>query len=143
MAQRKLKVLCVGKSREAWLKECLAHYGQRLAPYLRLEWVEVDDELPLRKAAIEGAIGLDPRGRQLTSEQFSTWLYKELESQQEVTFLIGGPDGFSSELRSLLSPARCLSLSALTMTHQVVRMMLAEQLYRAALIHIGHPYHRS
>jgi 23S rRNA (pseudouridine1915-N3)-methyltransferase len=144
MATPKIRILCVGKSREPWLKTTLAHYAERSKPYLTLEWVEVDDEEALLRAARTGQpIALDPRGREQTSEEWCVSLYQELEARGEITLLIGGADGFSPALRALLPTQRMWSLSRLTMTHQVVRIMLAEQLYRAALIHIGHPYHRA
>ena len=144
MAIPKIRILCVGKSRDPWLQAALAHYAERSKPFLWIEWVEVSDEEALLRAARSGQpIALDPRGRQLTSEEWSGALYGELEARGELTFLIGGADGFSPSLRALLPAPRMWSLSRLTMTHQVVRVMLAEQLYRAALIHIGHPYHRA
>jgi 23S rRNA (pseudouridine1915-N3)-methyltransferase len=142
MAHPKVRILCVGKSREPWLKAAQEFYTERLKPYLQLEWLEVEDEGSLQRAAKAGAFGLDPRGRLMESRPWSEWLYQRVDAAGELTLLIGGPDGFSPALRQMLPPSRCLSLSPLTMTHQVVRVVLAEQLYRAALIHIGHPYHR-
>lgn len=144
MAIPKIRILCVGRSRDPWLRAALTHYTERTKPYLTIEWVEVDDEEALLRAARSGQpIALDPRGCEQTSEEWSGALYRGLEGRGEMTFLIGGADGFSPALRALLPAPRMWSLSRLTMTHQVVRVMLAEQLYRAALIHVGHPYHRA
>jgi 23S rRNA (pseudouridine1915-N3)-methyltransferase len=143
MAKATIRILTVGRARESWLKAALEHYTVRTRPYLKIDWVEVESEIPLLRAAKEGAWGLDPAGRVTDSESFSQILYSELVKKEVVTLLVGGPDGFSQELRATLKEERMLSLSRMTMTHQVVRIMLAEQLYRAALIQIGHPYHRS
>ena len=85
-------------------------------------------------------VALDVRGKSYGSEQLAQWLTGRLAEGRKVTFLIGGPDGLAPDClkRANLS----LSLSALTLPHALVRVVLAEQLYRALSIVKNHPYHR-
>jgi 23S rRNA (pseudouridine1915-N3)-methyltransferase len=96
-------------------------------------------------AALPGGaslITLDERGRELTSEQFSTKLRGMLEGgTKDVVFLIGGPDGHGSALADRAD--FLLSLGRMTWPHALVRLMLAEQIYRSVTILINHPYHRA
>lgn len=87
-------------------------------------------------------VALDVAGRHVSSEEFSGWLAQERDQgAKHVAFLIGGPDGHGS---AVLSAARVkFSLSAMTLPHGLARIVLAEQLYRAATILSGHPYHRA
>lgn len=86
-------------------------------------------------------IGLDERGKNVDSENFASWIGDWRDAgKPSLSFLIGGADGLSPQLRD--SADRLLSFSALTWPHQLVRIMLAEQLYRATTILNGHPYHR-
>lgn len=92
----------------------------------------------IRDAAI---LILDERGRHATSEEFAQHIGKLRDSgQRELAILVGGPDGHDEALRR--RAAFTMALGAQTWPHQLVRVMLAEQLYRAATIMSGHPYHR-
>lgn len=85
---------------------------------------------------------LDPRGRNLSSEDFSARLRSEADTGSgAMAFIIGGPDGLAASLRDKADVL--LSYGAATFPHQLVRVMLAEQLYRATTILSGHPYHRA
>lgn len=84
---------------------------------------------------------LDERGKSLTSPDFAKWLRGQREAgTSEVCFVIGGPDGLDESVRK--RAALVLSFGAMTMPHQLVRALLAEQIYRALTIIAGHPYHR-
>ena len=86
-------------------------------------------------------IALDPSGEALSSEAFAARLAKLRDGGAEgVAFVIGGADGLSPEL---LAKAKAISLGAMTLPHGLARIVLAEQLYRAATILSGHPYHRA
>ena len=139
----RIRILCVGRSKERWLLDALEFYTQRARPYVQLLWEECSDEGPLLKAAADtSAFGLDPQGTLYESRAWSQWMLQSLEEHGgHLTLCIGGADGFSERLRALLAK-RLISLSPLTMTHQIVRVVLAEQIYRAVLIAHGHPYHR-
>jgi 23S rRNA (pseudouridine1915-N3)-methyltransferase len=80
------------------------------------------------------------RGKSLSTEQLSAWLTDRLGAARPLVFLIGGPDGLSESCRARADYA--WSLSALTLPHGLVRVVLAEQIYRAMSLLAGHPYHR-
>ncbi len=150
----KLKVLWVGKSREEWVREALADYGGRIRRYAPLELGEVRDEKGaaaeemrrrecerLEKQIPPGAtlVLLDERGDQLDSPALAAFVGKQRDAGVgEMVFVVGGAYGFSEEFRRR---GRLLSLSKLTFTHQMVRVFLLEQIYRAFTILNNEPYH--
>lgn len=150
----KLKVLWVGKTREEWVKEAVAEYAGRIRRYAPLELAEVRDEKGaaaeemrrrecerLEKHIAPGArvVMLDERGEQMDSRIFSEFVSKQRDSGcGEMVFIIGGAYGFSEEFRKR---GKLLSLSKMTFTHQMVRVFLLEQLYRAFTIINNEPYH--
>jgi 23S rRNA (pseudouridine1915-N3)-methyltransferase len=85
-------------------------------------------------ARLAGCVALDERGKDLTTRQFAALL------GEERTFVIGGADGLSAELKK--SAAQIVRLSSLTLPHALAQVMLLEQIYRAATLLTGHPYHR-
>ena len=87
-------------------------------------------------------VALDERGRTTTSEAFARWIAEERDrGVRTLAFLIGGPDGHGPGIRE--GAGRVLSLGPMTLPHGLARIILAEQLYRAATILSGHPYHRA
>jgi 23S rRNA (pseudouridine1915-N3)-methyltransferase len=86
-------------------------------------------------------IALEVTGRPISTDGLSAWLQLRMRAGGDVAFLIGGPDGLSAECRE--RAASSWSLSPLTFPHALVRVILAEQLYRAASLIAGHPYHRA
>ena len=150
-------VLMVGKTRESFIQEGLAFYQKRLQPFLRLTLKSVREEkeaASLTTAAVKLREGqrlqaqipprafvaaLTPQGRQFTSEEFTAWLtQRELESRP-LAFLIGGHLGLDEP--TLAAASERLALARLTLTHELSRLVLLEQLYRAMTIKSGHPYH--
>lgn len=104
----------------------------------------IAEEAPLLSAAIPKAsviVALDPKGAAMTSESFAARLGEWLNEGKSVVFLIGGPDGLAPDLVKRAEIR--LAFGAATWPHQLVRIMLLEQLYRATTILTGHPYHRS
>lgn len=85
-------------------------------------------------------IALDERGRDLSSEEFARLVASHRDEGRDLAFVIGGPDGLDPALVSAAD--RRLRFGAMTLPHQLVRVLLAEQIYRAATILMGHPYHR-
>jgi 23S rRNA (pseudouridine1915-N3)-methyltransferase len=137
----RIKIISVGKTKEAWLEAALEEYTKRLAPHLQLEtlWVRNDEQL-IALAQEAPYLALDPQGKELDSIAFSRFLFQQLEKQgSRLTFLIGGPEGLPAELKK---GVQLISLSKLTFTHQITRLILAEQLYRAVEIDRGSPYHK-
>jgi 23S rRNA (pseudouridine1915-N3)-methyltransferase len=138
-----IKILSVGKAKEHWIEEGFADYQKRLSPRLFLQLILArNDEqlLSLIQKESSMVIGLDPQGESLTSEQFSHRLYQYLEKGgARLSFVIGGADGLPAPLKAQLP---LLSLSPLTFPHQLARLILAEQIYRAVEIRKNSPYHR-
>ena len=150
----KLRVLWVGKSRDAWVKEVIAEYASRIRRYSPLELCEVRDEKGaeaeemrrrecerLEKQIPPGAVLvlLDERGEQMDSPTLAAFIGKQRDTGTgEMVFAIGGAYGFSEEFRRR---GRLLALSKMTFTHQMVRVFLLEQVYRAFTILGNEPYH--
>lgn len=153
----RLIVAAVGAPRDPALAAAIREYEARAARYWPLEIREVKAE-PARgadAAAVmekEGerllaalppgaqAVACDAGGTAMTSEQFAEWLQRERESARDVGFLIGGAYGLSPAVRKRAQ--RCLSLAPFTLAHELARLVLAEQLYRAGTIRRGEPYHK-
>ncbi len=135
----KVKIIAVGRTKETWLEQALSEYEKRLQGRLEIEWLLAKDDASLialaRKEPI--LIALDVKGEQLSSEGFcKKWMRLGARS----AFAIGGPDGLPADI---LKGARFRwSLSPLTFTNQMVRLILMEQLYRALEIVSGSPYHK-
>jgi len=138
------RVLAVGKVRRGWIQEGIDLYRKRLPG---LEIVELRDSTPQKEAdAIQAALRSDERlialmeeGDTLASIPFARRL--ERYGNERLAFVIGGADGLTSELKSRASWR--LSLSPMTFPHELARLMLIEQLFRAQAILQGSPYHRA
>lgn len=130
----KIQVFYIGKPRSRPLNEAGAEYIKRLGRFCRFEATEIKSEAAIEDRKILH-IALDPLGESLSSEE----LARVLESAgRDVAFYIGGAEGFSKEFRS--SADRLLSLSKMTLPHELARVLLLEQIYRAFTILGGHPY---
>jgi len=150
-------ILMVGKTRESFIQEGLAFYEKRLQPFLRLTLKSVREEKEtggLAAAAIKVREGerlraqipprafvaaLTPQGREFTSEEFAAWLTRRELEARPLVFLIGGHWGLDEPI--LAAATERLALARLTLTHELSRLVLLEQLYRAMTIKTGHPYH--
>jgi 23S rRNA (pseudouridine1915-N3)-methyltransferase len=155
----KVSLLTVSHKQPAWVLEGCDEYQRRLPREWGFQLVEVKPEartsgstkekvqaaeaLRLRSAAPKGArlIALDERGEGWSTQQFANWVRRWLLEGRDLAFLIGGADGLDPELRA--AAEQRVSLSALTLPHGLVRVMMVEQLYRVASLLSGHPYHRS
>ncbi len=125
------------------MKEALDEYSRRLSPILSIEWMLVKDDLQLEAHLHKehSFIALEPGGKMFTSEDFSTWLIQSLEAKgSRLNFVIGGAEGIPPEIseRALAK----ISLSKMTFTHQLTRLILIEQIYRAFEIYKGTGYHK-
>lgn len=134
----KIKIFAIGKSKEKWLSEALAEYEARLSSYLSIEWFLAKDDKALTLWAEEESsfIALDPMGKSFTSETFSKRLIKSMRA----SIFIGGAEGLPASIKT--KAKELWSLSPLTFTHQMTRIILLEQIYRAFEIHRGSPYHK-
>ena len=156
----RITVLAVGGKMPAWVGEGVAEYSKRLPRELRLDWRDIPlaqrskknaDTDALRekegdqilKAIPDGdrVVALDVRGKSWSTEQLAGQLGNWQMEGINVSLLIGGPDGLSPACLERADTR--LSLSALTLPHPLVRVLLAEQIYRAWTITVNHPYHRA
>jgi 23S rRNA (pseudouridine1915-N3)-methyltransferase len=159
---RTITVVCVGELKESYLREACAEYKKRLTAFCRFSVVEVDEErLPDNPstAQIEHALKVEGQrllsktsarmvqiplcieGRELTSIELSSYMDKmAVNGQGDIAFLIGGSWGLSDEVKK--AGHFCLSMSPMTFPHQLARVMLLEQVYRAMQITSGGKYHK-
>ena len=139
----KIKILTIGKTKEPWLSLALEEYTKRLKPSLSIEWclAKQDEQLALLCEKEAHYICLDPQGKAFSSEAFSAFLQQKLlEGGSRLSFVIGGAKGLPERIK--LRAAALLSLSPLTFTHQLTRLILLEQLYRSLEIARGSSYHK-
>lgn len=154
----RLRLIAVGTRPPQWVRQAYEEYSRRLGPKLKLELIEIEPgprpagkrpakaiEAEARKILSlvrdqEFVVALDEHGRELTTRALSDWLAGRMQAGRDLVFLIGGPDGLAPQVLSRADLA--LSLSRLTLPHALVRVVLAEQLYRALSILSHHPYHR-
>ena len=155
-----INIVCVGKIKESYLKEAILEYSKRLSKYCKLSFIEIDDEqIPNNLNAkasenikeIEGnkilshirnsyVISLDLKGKQYSSEEFSAKLENISLSNSNITFIIGGSLGLSKEVLQKSNELICFS--KMTFPHQLIRVFLLEQLFRAFKIQNNETYHR-
>ena len=154
----RITILAVGHRAPGWIQEGFNEYAKRMPPEARIELVELKPEERgagrstdkakelegerLLAAVPQGAtlIALDERGKAVTTQGLSVMLSEWMRDGSHPAFAIGGADGHSEALKE--RAAKLVSLSALTLPHALVRVVLAEQLYRAWSILARHPYHR-
>lgn len=153
-----IKLLTVGKTDVKWVKEGLELYASRLVHYVPFQIVEIpqlkktsalteeqikekEGELILREVGpADALILLDERGKEFRSVEFASYVQKQLGGgAKSIVFTIGGAYGFSKEVYGRANDK--ISLSKMTFSHQMVRTVFAEQLYRAFTILKGEPYH--
>ena len=148
-----LHILAVGKKHESWVSEGIDRYQKRLKPPISPEWIlmahssldglrarqDESERILSRVAAYDFVILLDERGKMLDSPAFSEVLQSHLDRSQKVVIIIGGAFGVTDELRDRANLV--WSLSPLVFPHQLVRLILTEQLYRAQQISLGGAYH--
>ena len=157
-----ISIIAVGKIKEKYLQEGMSEYEKRLRPYIKLQVLEIPDEKRGARlsaaqesqvkereggrilAALDPAtyvVALDLTGERWSSVDFARHLQEwEISGRNHITFIIGGDLGLSGSIL-----ARChmrLSLSPMTFTHRMARLILLEQVYRAFRILRGEPYHK-
>jgi len=147
MAYR-VKIVAVGRIRQSFYKEAIEEYLKRLKPFCKVSIEEVEEEGdPLREGdnilrILRGRrsfIALDERGRALSSLDFSEEMKRLFLEGEEPIFVLGGIKGLSEEVKRVAMDV--WSLSRLTFTHELARLVLVEQIYRAFKIMRGEPYH--
>jgi 23S rRNA (pseudouridine1915-N3)-methyltransferase len=150
----RIKIICVGRLKDSPERDMVNDYVSRAIKTGRqfgirsVEEIEVDAgggkekeaERILAKAGSARLILLDERGKTLKSKEFSTTLANWRDSGEDIAFCIGGADGLAPEL--LQKTQHKISFGIQTWPHKLVRVMIAEQIYRALSIEAGTPYHR-
>jgi 23S rRNA (pseudouridine1915-N3)-methyltransferase len=143
-----ITLIAVGKLREIPLKAFYEEYRKRLQWKITLQEIEGKSTALENKLLLETIphpsfiIALDEKGENLKSDEFAHFLKDlQLHHQGKATFLIGGANGLSQELKAKAN--KMLSFGRMTWPHQLARILLMEQLYRAQQILCGHPYHRA
>ena len=126
----RLRLVAVAARLPAWAEEACAQYAKRMPRGYEVERILVKKE----PANLAGCIALDERGEDMTTRQFAALLGKER------TFVIGGADGLSDKVKQ--EAAQLLRISSLTLPHALAQVVLLEQIYCAATLLTGHPYHR-
>jgi 23S rRNA (pseudouridine1915-N3)-methyltransferase len=142
----RIRLIAAGTRLPAWIDAGVDEYGRRFGRGLRFELVEIPlaREAERMRAAIGASdyvVALEVGGRAMTTPALAEWLAARMAGGKYLALLIGGPDGLDAGL-SARADFRW-SLSPLTWPHGLVRVMVAEQLYRAHTVLIGHPYHRA
>lgn len=143
----KIRIAWIGRTKEPAIQSLTAEYLERIARYAEVEGLELRDEAAVLNLAAgkshnkqrHALILLDPGGKPLSSEELADFVQDQMNRAVPVLFAIGGADGFTAEARK--SAAARLSLGKMTLPHELARVVLLEQLYRAFTILQGHPYH--
>lgn len=159
----KIKIIGVGKIKEKFFKDAIKEYLKRMGPYCKLEIIEVADESAAENLSqkeldqvkeIEGdrilkkikdedfVVSLEILGKQMTSENFAAFIENEMAEGfgRDMVFVIGGSNGLAKEVSQRANYK--LSFSKMTFPHQLMRLVLCEQIYRAFRIINNHPYHK-
>lgn len=155
-----IKLLAIGKTDSTELQQLIALYEKRLGHYIKFDLEVIPDlkktknlsqdqqkekegELVLKKLInTDTLVLLDENGKQFNSVEFSNYVQKKMNSGiKQLVFVIGGPYGFSDTLYKMASGK--ISLSKMTFSHQMVRLFMVEQVYRAFTILKNEPYHHS
>jgi len=139
----KVRLVLLGKTRRAECRAMLEDYSGRIRRYAEIEISELrEDSAALRKLEFSAGatvVLLDATGKQYTSAEFAKWLGHERDrGARELIFLCGGAEGFPESVRQQATAK--ISLTSLTMPHELARVVLAEQIYRGFAILAGHPY---
>jgi 23S rRNA (pseudouridine1915-N3)-methyltransferase len=149
-----IKIICIGKIKENYLKEAIIEYKKRISKYTNIEIIELDDyNYDIKKTLLteynsiikvmnnsDYNILLDINGNELDSVSFAKKINDTLTINSNITFIIGGSYGVLDELRNKVDYK--LSFSKLTFPHQLFRVLLLEQIYRAYKINNHEEYHK-
>ena len=152
----KFRIVALGNRAPAWVQDGYHTYARRMPPEMALELIELSppkhhkdpdkfiraegDKILAQVDNNDWMIALDERGRSFSSQQLADRFEQWRQVGQDVVFVVGGSDGLAPAV--LQRANEKMSLSALTLPHYMVRLLLAEALYRAYSIYSGHPYHR-
>lgn len=153
-----VNIVCVGKIKESYFRDAIAEYSKRLGRFCKLSILEVDEELQKgdsikeidRVKQREGeriisklsgfVIALDSKGKELTSNGLAEYIENVSLTNSVINFVIGGSNGLSDDVRNKAD--NVLSFGKVTYPHQLMRVILTEQIYRAFMINSNSAYHK-
>ena len=151
----KVNIVCVGKIKEKYFTDAIAEYSKRLSRFCTFNIIEVDEASKIdnldKKSEAEGKlilekcsgviVSLDARGKMLESPEIAEFIKtNQVSGVSEISFVIGGSNGLSNDV--IKASKLVLSFGKITYPHQLFRVVLAEQIYRAFAIIAGLPYHK-
>lgn len=143
----KINVVCIGKLKESYWRDACAEYEKRLSRFCNLEIKELSERSSLKEEAndilkkLQGYVLISAvEGREMTSEDFAATLKKSQDGGRELTFVIGSSCGLDPLVKETADEK--ISFSKMTFPHQMFRVVLLEQLYRAFMINCGAEYHK-
>lgn len=138
----KIKIISPGKNKDRWLDDALAEYIKRLSPVAQIEFIFAKDDEQFAELISKEKllVCLDPNGKTYDSVEFANFLFNSLEQGgSRLAFAIGGAEGFP---QGATQGKPLLSLSKMIFTHQMTRLLLVEQIFRAFEIRKGSKYHK-
>lgn len=150
-----IKIICIGKIKEKYLKEAIEEYSKRISKYTKLEIIELPDfksdnpaiEMEKEKQSIlkyikekEFIVTLEIEGKEFSSEEFASKLDNIFLNNSVITFIIGGSSGIHDDIKKMSNLK--LSFSKMTFPHQLFRVLLLEQIYRSYKILNNESYHK-
>lgn len=153
----KIKIICLGKTKQKFIEDGISEYQKRISKYFKLDWQILPDvkltgnktienvkeqeaEIIIKKIPMSSfIIALDETGKEFSSVKIAKFLENKLNTEKEIIFVIGGVYGLSN--RILKTANIVLSFSRFTFTHQMIRLLLLEQLYRSFTIIKNKKYH--
>lgn len=153
-----VNVVCVGKIKESYFRDAIAEYSKRLGRFCKLNVIEVDEELQKSETAKEIervkqregdriiaklnglVIALDSQGKELTSNGLADYISNVSLTNSAISFVIGGSNGLSADVKNKAD--MLLSFGKVTYPHQLMRVILTEQIYRAFMINSNSAYHK-
>lgn len=144
---QKVNIVCVGKIKESFYREAVAEYCKRLSRFCRVEVKELPEGKNLKEESVDilrvskgYKIALCIEGEKVSSERLAMQIKKLCDRGEEISFIIGSSCGLDNEVKSQADWK--LSFSDMTFPHQLMRVVLAEQIYRAFMINAGSEYHK-
>lgn len=135
----KIRILQVGKNKDAYVSDVSNEFVKRISPYAKVEITEVSEDALKKIDNKDFLIVMDEHGEEIDSVQFSKFISEKKDDGTSLCFVIGGPFGLSNEIKS--KAKKTISMSKMTFTHQMIRIFLLEQIYRAFAIIHGKGYH--
>ena len=150
----KIRIIIASKLKDKNYLNIIDEFVKRLSPYLKVEIIDfkINDKLEVEKALdIEAEkllklsenyfrVILDPKGKHLSTMEFTKWFSENKNNNKDIAFLIGSAYGLSDKIKSKAN--KIISLSDMTMAHKIALIVLVEQIYRTITIINGHPYHK-